>query len=154
MYSITLIIIITTTTLDLLIFKRAKASHDRVAISVLHLVAVLITLGIGDLHGQHDRAALRAFAWEPVVLLGLAYADPQRVAVAAQCSPQLEDGRVAAAVLMTGVKVAVWTFAEERCPVPVPRVDVLVQQVDQVLRQLIISALEILGGALALLLHG
>ena len=73
------------------------------------------------------------------------------MAVAAQCSPELEDGRVAAAVLMTGVKVAMRTLAEERCPVPMPRVDVLVQQVDQVLRQLIISALKIFGGSFALL---
>ena len=94
------------------------------------------------------------FPWAPAVLFGLACTDPQRVVVAAQCSPQLEDGWVTAGVDVTGVKVAVRTFAEEGCPVPMPRVDVLVQQVDQVLRQLIIAALEIFGGALALLLHG
>ena len=80
------------------------------------------------------------------------------MAVAAQCSPELEDGRVAAAVLMTGVKVAVRTLAEERCPVPVPWVDVLVQQVDQVLRQLLVATLQVLSGTLVpfalLLRHG
>ena len=51
---------------------------------------------------------------------------------------------------MTGVEVAVRTLAEECCPVP-SQGYVLVQQADQVLRQFIISALEIFGGALALL---
>ena len=80
------------------------------------------------------------------------------MAVAAQCSPELEDGWVAAAVLMTGVEVAVRTLAEERCPVPVPWVDVLVQQVDQMLRQFLVATLQVLSGTIlpfALLLrHG
>ena len=80
------------------------------------------------------------------------------MAVAAQGSPQFEDGRVASAVLMARVKVAVWTLAKEGCPVPVPWVDVLVQQVDQVLRQLLVATLQVLSGTLVpfalLLRHG
>ena len=69
------------------------------------------------------------------------------MAVAAQRSPELKDGWVAAAVLVTGVEVAVRTLAEERCPVPMPWVDVLVQQVDQVLRQFFIAPLKIFCGS-------
>ena len=38
-----------------------------------------------------------------------------------------------------------WTFTKEGCPVPVPWVDVLVQQVDQVLCQFFVATLEVLS---------
>lgn len=76
------------------------------------------------------------------MFLGLGGTDPQRMCEATECSPQFQDGWVAAAILSAGRQVAVVAPGLEDRPVLLPRVVTLREQIDEVLSQLFVSSLK------------
>jgi len=76
------------------------------------------------------------------MFLGLAGTNPQRMCEATECSPQFQDGWVAAAILSAGSQVAMVALGLNYRPVLLPRVVTLREQIDEVLSQLFVSSLK------------
>ena len=77
----------------------------------------------------------------PVMFLGLAGTNPQRMCVAAQCTPQFQNGWVAVAILSAGSQVAMVAPGLEDRPVLLPRVVTLREQIDEVLSEFLVASL-------------
>ena len=81
----------------------------------------------------------------PSMLLGLGGTDPQRMCEATECSPQFQDGWVAAAILSAGSQVAMVAPGLEDRPVLLPRVVTLREQIDEVLSEFLVASLQLFG---------
>jgi len=81
----------------------------------------------------------------PTVLPGLGGTDPQRMCEATECSPQFQDGWVAAAILSAGSQVAMVAPGLEDRPVFLPRVVTLREEIDEVLSEFLVASLQLFG---------
>jgi hypothetical protein len=81
----------------------------------------------------------------PSMLLGLTGTNPQRMCVAAQRTPQFQNGWVAVAILSAGSQVAMVAPGLEDRPVLLPRVVTLREQIDEVLSEFLVASLQLFG---------
>ena len=81
----------------------------------------------------------------PPMLLGLAGTNPQRMCVAAQRTPQFQNGWVAVAILSAGSQVAMVAPGLEDRPVLLPRVVTLREEIDEVLSEFLVASLQLFG---------
>lgn len=78
----------------------------------------------------------------PSMLLGLGGTDPKRMCEATECSPQFQDGWVAAAILSASRQVAMVALGLNYRPVLLPRVVTLREQIDEVLSEFLVASLQ------------
>lgn len=79
------------------------------------------------------------------MFLGLAGTNPQRMCVAAQRTPQFQNGWVAVAILSAGSQVAMVAPGLNYRPVLLPRVVTLREQIDEVLSEFLVASLQLFG---------